>query len=200
MFERYTESARRVLFFARFEAGQLGGTSITTDHMLLGLTREAKGVICEVFAVSHVSLKSIRHEIERRSPPGEKTAATTGIPFSDDVKTMLRYAAEEADRLMHPYIGTEHLLLGLLRADGSSAAATLTTHGLHADAVRQQIVTLGSASGALAARADAAAEHVDRIKQSIVNLAGAPTPGSDSHQRLEEILRDLDALKRRFLD
>jgi ATP-dependent Clp protease ATP-binding subunit ClpC len=200
MFERYTESARRVLFFARFEASQLGGVSITPDHLLLGLTREAKGVICEIFALSQVSLKSIRHEIELRSPSGETTAPSVEIPFAEDTKRVLAYTAEEADRLMHRHIGTEHLLLGLLRVNGSPAAETLTAHGLRLDAVRQEIVNLGESAGALSARMDGASEHVERIKRSIVELARTPLDGPDGQQRLDQILRDLDALKRRFLD
>jgi ATP-dependent Clp protease ATP-binding subunit ClpC len=200
MFERYSESARRVLFFARFEASHFGGSTITADHILLGLTREAKGVLCELFALSHVSLKVIRQEIEGRAASGPKTAPSIEMPFSDDATRTLQYAAEEADRLADRYIAPEHLLLGLLRVHGSPAAATLAAHGLHPDAVRQQIVNLSEAFGALSARAEGAAEHVDRIKRSIVELTGTQLGAGEVQQRVEEILRDLEALKRRFVD
>src|SRR5687768_9907433 len=104
MFERYTESARRVLFFARYEASELGGSTIDADHILLGLTREAKGIVCEVFALSHVSLKNIRHEIEARARFGEKLSTSVEMAFSEASKHALSFAAEEADRLHHPYI------------------------------------------------------------------------------------------------
>ena len=112
MFERYTERARRVLFFARYEASQLGSISIETEHLLLGLIREGKGLTSRIFARSHLSLESIRKEIEGRTVFREKVSTSVEIPFSAETKRVLQFAAEEADRLLHNYIGTEHLLLG----------------------------------------------------------------------------------------
>ena len=200
MFERYTESARRVLFFARYEASQFGSVTIETDHLLLGLTREAKGVICEIFAASHVSLKSIRHEIETRSQGVEKVSTSVEIPFSDESKRALQHAAEESDRLGHNYIGTEHLLLGLLREATSRAAVTLTAHGLHLEEVRRDLVKFGESSAVLglpthAAEAD---EHVERIKRLVVQLGTPADGGSDPQQLVDRILRELDSLKRRY--
>jgi ATP-dependent Clp protease ATP-binding subunit ClpC len=199
MFERFTESARRVLFFARYEASQFGSVTIETDHLLLGLTREAKGVICEVFAASHVSLKSIRHEIEGRSQVVEKVATSVEIPFSEESKRVLNFAAEESDRLGHNYIGTEHLLLGLLREPASQAAATLTAHGLHLEEVRRDLVKLSEplAVHGLPTQAAEADEHIERIKHLVAQL-GPPAGASDATQLVERILRELDALKRRF--
>src|SRR6185369_7926441 len=125
MFERYTERARRVLFFARYEATQMGSTSIETEHLLLGLIREGKGLTSRIFARSHLSLDSIRKEIEGRTVFREKVATSVDIPFSADTKRVLQFAAEEADRLLHTYIGTEHLLLGILREERSVAASIL---------------------------------------------------------------------------
>src|SRR5678810_1458327 len=115
MFERYTERARRVLFFARYEASQLGSISIETEHLLLGLIREGKGLTSRIFARSHLSLENIRKDIEGRTVFREKVSTSVEIPFSADTKRVLQFAAEEADRLLHTYIGTEHLLLGILR-------------------------------------------------------------------------------------
>ena len=112
MFERYTERARRVLFFARYEASQLGSISIETEHLLLGLIREGKGLTSRIFARSHLSLENIRKEIEGRTVFREKVSTSVEIPFSAETKRVLQFAAEEADRLLHNYIGTEHLLLG----------------------------------------------------------------------------------------
>ena len=142
MFERYTERARRVLFFARYEATQLGSTSIETEHLLLGLIREGKGLTSRIFARSHLSLESIRKEIEGRTVFREKVSTSVEIPFSAETKRVLTFAAEEADRLLHTYIGTEHLLLGILREERSVAAAILYDKGMRLASVREDIVQL----------------------------------------------------------
>ncbi len=142
MFERYTERARRVLFFARYEATQLGSTSIETEHLLLGLIREGKGLTSRIFARSHLSLESIRKDIEGRTVFREKVSTSVDIPFSTETKHVLQFAAEEADRLLHTYIGTEHLLLGLLREERSVAASILYEKGMRLASVREDIVQL----------------------------------------------------------
>ncbi len=142
MFERYTERARRVLFFARYEASQLGSVSIETEHLLLGLIREGKGLTSRIFQRSHLSLDSIRKDIEGRTVFREKVSTSVEIPFSGETKRVLQYAAEEADRLLHNYIGTEHLLLGLLREERSVAASILMEKGMRLHAVREDIVQL----------------------------------------------------------
>ena len=142
MFERYTERARRVLFFARYEASQLGSISIETEHLLLGLIREGKGLTSRIFARSHLSLESIRKEIEGRTVFREKVSTSVEIPFSTETKRVLQYSAEEADRLLHNYIGTEHLLLGILREDRSVGSSILTERGMRLNTVREDIVQL----------------------------------------------------------
>jgi ATP-dependent Clp protease ATP-binding subunit ClpC len=142
MFERYTERARRVLFFARYEASQLGSISIETEHLLLGLIREGKGLTSRIFARSHLSLENIRKEIEGRTVFLEKVSTSVEIPFSTETKRVLQHAAEEADRLLHSYIGTEHLLLGILREERSIAASILSEKGMRLDTVREDIVQL----------------------------------------------------------
>ena len=142
MFERYTERARRVLFFARYEASQLGSISIETEHLLLGLIREGKGLTSRIFARSHLSLESIRKEIEGRTVFREKVSTSVEIPFSTETNRVLQFAAEEADRLLHNYIGTEHLLLGILREERSVASTILSEKGMRLSAVREDIVHL----------------------------------------------------------
>jgi len=142
MFERYTERARRVLFFARYEATQLGSTLIETEHLLLGLIREGKGLTSRIFQRSHLSLESIRKEIEGRTVFREKVSTSVEIPFSAETKRVLQFAAEEADRLLHTYIGTEHLLLGILREERSVAASILYEKGMRLASVREDIVQL----------------------------------------------------------
>src|SRR5258706_1664941 len=142
MFERYTERARRVLFFARYEASQLGSISIETEHLLLGLIREGKGLTSRIFALSHLSLENIRKEIEGRTVFRKKVSTSVEIPFSTETNRVLQFAAEEADRLLHNYIGTEHLLLGILREERSVAASILMEKGMRLAAVREDIVQL----------------------------------------------------------
>ncbi|MBE3111990.1 MAG: ATP-dependent Clp protease ATP-binding subunit, partial [Acidobacteria bacterium] len=142
MFERYTERARRVLFFARYEASQLGSISIETEHLLLGLIREGKGLTSRIFQRSRLSLEGIRKEIEGRTVLRDKVSTSVDIPFSAETKHVLQFAAEEADRLLHNYVGTEHLLLGILRNDRSMAAAILAEKGMRLNTVRDDIVQL----------------------------------------------------------
>ena len=142
MFERYTEPARRVLFFARYEASQLGSLTIETEHLLLGLMREGKGLAARIFARAKVPFEKVRREIEGRSAFREKVSTSVEIPFSAEVKRALGYAAEESERLLHHHIGTEHLLLGLLREERSVAATILVERGLRLDTVRDDIVQL----------------------------------------------------------
>ena len=142
MFERYTERARRVLFFARYEASQLGSISIETEHLLLGLIREGKGLTSRIFARSNLSLEHIRKQIVGRTAFREKVSTSVEIPFSGESKRLLQFAAEEADRLLHNYIGTEHLLLGILREERSAAASILMEKGMRLNSAREHIVAL----------------------------------------------------------
>ena len=177
MFERYTEAARRVLFFARYEASQLGGVAIETDHVLLGLTREAKGHhLRDLRRIPRLAEEHQERNRSRARTGGEKISTSVEIPFSDETKRVLEFAAEEADRLHHNYVGTEHMLLGLLRESTCTAAVTLTAHGLHLEDVRSDIVKLGEPGAVLglpthSAEAD---EHVERIKRLVAKLAETP--------------------------
>src|SRR5437660_11869949 len=114
MFERYTEKARRVIFFARYEASQIGSPYIETEHLLLGLLREDKALTNRCLR-SHASVDSIRKQIEGQTTIREKVSTSVDLQLSNGCKRVLAYAAEEAERPSHQYIRTEHLLLGLLR-------------------------------------------------------------------------------------
>ncbi len=143
MFERYTERARRVLFFARYEASQLGSVSMETAHLLLGLIREGKGITSRIFTESHLSLEEIRKKLEDSAVAlGALVAGDDSrqIPFSAETTRVFDLAAEEADRLLHNRIDTAHLLLGILREERSVAASILVEHGLRIDNVRNDIV------------------------------------------------------------
>ncbi|RPI26633.1 MAG: ATP-dependent Clp protease ATP-binding subunit [Acidobacteria bacterium] len=139
MFEKYTEKARRVIFFARYEASQLGSRSIETEHILLGLLREDKALASRFFPRTETALENIRKQVEGRSPSREKVSTSVELPLSDESKRVLTYAAEEADRLLCNYIGTEHLLLGLLREEKSFAANILYEKGLRLTRVREEL-------------------------------------------------------------
>jgi len=138
MFERYTEKARRVIFFARYEASQCGSPYIETEHLLLGLMREDKA-LTNRFLRSHASVESIRKEIEGRTTVREKVSTSVDLPLSHECKRVLNYAAEEAERLSHKHIGTEHLLLGLLREERCFAAESLQARGLRLAQVREEL-------------------------------------------------------------
>jgi ATP-dependent Clp protease ATP-binding subunit ClpC len=138
MFETYTEKARRVIFFARYEASQFGSPFIETEHLLLGLLREDKA-LTNRFLRSHASIESIRKQIEGRTPIREKVSTSVDLPLSQECKRVLAYAAEEAERLTHKHIGTEHLLLGLLREDKSFAAEILHERGLRLSTLREEL-------------------------------------------------------------
>jgi ATP-dependent Clp protease ATP-binding subunit ClpC len=138
MFERYTEKARRVIFFARCEASQFGSPSIETEHLLLGLLREDKA-LSNRFLQSRGSVESIGRQIHQHAPVREKVSTSVDLPLSDEGKRVLAYAAEEAERLSHQHIGTEHLLLGLLREEKSLASRLLHEQGLKLLAVREEL-------------------------------------------------------------
>ncbi|MGH9340133.1 MAG: ATP-dependent Clp protease ATP-binding subunit [Acidobacteriota bacterium] len=138
MFEKYTEKARRVIFFARYEASQLGSRSIETEHILLGLLREDKALTSRFFPRAEATLENIRKQIEGRGVVREKVSTSVELPLSDESKRVLTHAAEEADRLLNNYIGTEHILLGLLREEKSVAAGILYEKGLRLARVREE--------------------------------------------------------------
>ena len=140
MFERYTEKARRVIFFARYEASQLGSSYIETEHLLLGLLREDK-VLAHRFLKSHAAIESIRKQIETHTPVRESTSTSVDLPLSHESKRVLTYGAEEAERLEHKHIGTEHLLLGLMRQDKTLAAEILNEKGLQLSVMRDEIAS-----------------------------------------------------------
>jgi 1-pyrroline-5-carboxylate dehydrogenase len=138
MFERYTEKARRVIFFARYEASLYGSPHIEAEHMLLGILREDKAM-ANRFLTGHASVESIRKQVDGHTTVREKTSTSVDLPLSNESKRVLAYAAEEAMRLGHDHIGTEHLLLGLLREKECFAAQMLTERGVALEAVREEL-------------------------------------------------------------
>ena len=135
--------ARRVIFFARYEASQFGSPCIETEHLLLGLLREDKA-LANRFLRSSASVESIRKQIEAHTTLREKVSTSVDLPLSHECKRVLAYGAEEAERLNHKHIGTEHLLLGLLREEKCFAADILHERGLRLSQVREEIARSSS--------------------------------------------------------
>jgi len=146
MFNRFTERARKVVILAKEEARRFNHDYIGTEHILLGLIREGEGVAAAVLQKMGVSLENIRLEIEKLVQPGPTTQIIGDIPFTPRAKKALELAAEEARSLGHNYIGTEHLLLGLIREGEGIASQVLLNLGLDLNAVRNEVMELlGSA-------------------------------------------------------
>jgi len=141
MFERYTEKARRVIFFARYEASQFGSQTIDPEHLLLGLTREDRILFKGYFKSAQISIKLIREEVERHTSLKEKILTSVELPLASESKRVLTYAHEESDRLGHQHIGTEHLLLGILREGNSMVAKVLLEHGFSIEILRKEIAS-----------------------------------------------------------
>jgi hypothetical protein len=144
MFERYTQNARRLIFFARFEASQHGSFFIDTEHILLGLLRE-DGAMMQRFVGPIDVEKRIRSEIEKTSPRRDEPPRSVEVPLSADSIEILNLAAREADKLRHRYIGTEHILLAILRLKDCPAARLLSLMGANADVIRDKIAKNASA-------------------------------------------------------
>jgi len=139
MFERYDEAARRALFFARYEASQLGSTSIEPEHLLLGVLRQPSPVVHEILAAADVTTAALRTELEAATAFHEKLSTAIEIPFSPACKQVLQFCTQEADGLGHRHIGVDDLLLGILREETSAAAQLLHQHGIRLAAVRDRV-------------------------------------------------------------
>lgn len=139
MFERYTEKARRTIFFGRYEASQFGSPYIESEHLLLGLLREDKSLAHTFFPSGGV--ESIRKSVEGQTVIREKVSTSVDLPLSNECKRILAYASEEADKLSHKFIGTGHLFLGVLREQDCFAAKLLNESGVTLEIARVQIGT-----------------------------------------------------------
>jgi hypothetical protein len=137
MFERYTEKARRVIFFARYEASQFGSPYIEAEHLLLGLLRENKSLHRWL---PKTDLETIRKRVDEHATKQPPTSTAVDLPLSAASRRVLKYAADEADALSHKHIGTEHLFLGLLDESGCLADKVLREAGADPESVRLQLI------------------------------------------------------------
>ncbi len=142
MFSRFTERARKVILLAKEEAKRFNHDYIGTEHILLGLVREGEGVAAAVLASMGLSPDKIRLEVEKFVQPGPSTIISGDIPFTPKAKKVIELAMDEARNLGHNYIGTEHLLLGLIREGEGVASQVLISLSLDLDKVRMEIMGL----------------------------------------------------------
>jgi ATP-dependent Clp protease ATP-binding subunit ClpC len=181
MFEKFTERARKVMSLARQEAQRLNSEFIGTEHILLGIIQEGGGVAAKVLKNLNVDLKRIRQEIEKLITPSTSPTVTLGqLPFSPRAKRVIELAGEAASSLGHDVIGTEHLLLGLLKENEGIAAQVLTNLGLKLDEVRDMVLeVLG---------ADVQQDVDDKLN---TKTSKSKTPALDAFGRdLMELARD----------
>jgi ATP-dependent Clp protease ATP-binding subunit ClpC len=134
VFERFTEKARRVIFFARYEASQYGSPVIETEHLLLGLLREDGHVVLR-FLRAKATASQFRTQIETHVTQRERISTAVEVPLTDECKKILILAKEESDNFQHRYIGTEHLLLAMLECPASLAARLLIERGVDTAAI-----------------------------------------------------------------
>ncbi|MDP8960095.1 MAG: AAA family ATPase, partial [Actinomycetota bacterium] len=148
MFERFTDRARRVVVLAQEEARMLNHNYIGTEHILLGLIHEGEGVAAKALESMNISLQAVREQVQEIIGRGQ-TAPSGHIPFTPRAKKVLELSLREALQLGHNYIGTEHILLGLIREGEGVAAQVLQKLGADLNRVRQQVIQLlsGYASG-----------------------------------------------------
>jgi ATP-dependent Clp protease ATP-binding subunit ClpC len=142
MFNRFTERARKVILLAKEEAKRFNHDYIGTEHILLGLVREGEGVAAAVLANFGLSPDKIRVEVEKLVQPGPATVISGDLPFTPKAKKVIELAMDEARALGHNYVGTEHLLLGLIREGEGVASQVLMNMGLELDKVREEVMNL----------------------------------------------------------
>jgi ATP-dependent Clp protease ATP-binding subunit ClpC len=139
LFERFTDRAKRVMVLAQEEARMLNHNYIGTEHMLLGLIHEGDGVAAKALETLNISLEAVRRQVEEAIGQGQ--AAPTGhIPFTPRAKKVVELSLRESLQLHHDYIGTEHILLGLIREGDGVAAEILRKLGARLDRVRETVL------------------------------------------------------------
>jgi hypothetical protein len=134
MFERYVEKARRVIFFARYEASQLGAPYIEAEHLLLGMLREDRSLRNQLPVGA---AEQIRKRIEEGAPHGQRISTSVDLPLSKESKRALHYAAEESQALGHDHIDCGHLVLGIMRVETSTVAVLLEEFGIDYEGYRK---------------------------------------------------------------
>jgi len=177
MFERYTERARRVIFWSKYVAGQRGCPEIEVEHLLLGLLREDMD-LAERFLGSPWAVESVWRRVDQSRPAGERPLGPGDLPLSGEGKCVLAFAAEEADQVSSKAIGTGHLLLALLREEKCLAAEILHERGVHLDPTRKELARMPHDDGI---RKEFVRER-DSLPQEIVELQNRIRLIASSHR------------------
>ncbi|MEY3723112.1 MAG: hypothetical protein RLZZ35_982 [Actinomycetota bacterium] len=179
MFERFTDRARRVVVLAQEEARMLNHNYIGTEHILLGLIHEGEGVAAKGLESLGISLEAVRSQVEEIIGQGQQ-APSGHIPFTPRAKKVLELSLREALQLGHNYIGTEHILLGLIREGEGVAAQVLVKLGADLNRVRQQVIQLLSGYQGKEAVASGPAEGtpstslvLDQLKENLIQSLAA---------------------------
>src|SRR5438445_1105355 len=185
MFERFTDRARKVMALANQEAQRFNHEYIGTEHILLGLVKEGSGVGANVLKNLDVDLRKVRLEVEKLVKSGPDMVTMGKLPQTPRAKKVIEYAIEEARSLNHNYVGTEHLLLGLLREHDGVAAQVLMNLGLKLEEVREEVLNL------LGAGVENEEPATQGEKQSGNAKGKSKTPALDSFGRdLTELARE----------
>src|SRR2546421_8459566 len=142
MYEHFTDRARKVMQLANQEAQRVNHEYIGTEHLLLGIVREESGSAAIILKNLDIDLRKIRMEIEKIVVCGPNAVTMAKLPRTPRAKKVIEYAIEEARDLNHNYVGTEHLLLGLLREHDGVAAQVLMNLGLKLEEVREEVLNL----------------------------------------------------------
>ncbi|MFM1902533.1 MAG: hypothetical protein RLZZ440_433, partial [Planctomycetota bacterium] len=142
MYERFTDRARKVMQLANQEAQRFNHEYIGTEHVLLGLIKEGSGVAANVLKNLDIDLRKIRMEVEKLVQSGPDMVTMGKLPQTPRAKKVIEYSMEEARNLNHNYVGTEHILLGLLREQEGVAAQVLMNLGLKLEDVREEVLNL----------------------------------------------------------
>src|SRR3954464_5910812 len=183
MYERFTDRARKVMQLANQEAQRFNHEYVGTEHVLLGLIKEGSGVAANVFRNLDVDLRKIRNEVEKIVQAGPEMVTMGKLPQTPRAKKVIEYAIEEARNLNHNYVGTEHLLLGLLREHDGVAAQVLMNLNLKLEEVREEVLNLLGAG--------VESEEQPAEKQSGGTKGKSKTPALDSFGRdLTELARE----------
>jgi ATP-dependent Clp protease ATP-binding subunit ClpA len=222
MFERFTDRARRVVVLAQEEARMLNHNYIGTEHILLGLIHEGEGVAAKALESLGISLEAVRQQVEEIIGQGQQ-APSGHIPFTPRAKKVLELSLREALQLGHNYIGTEHILLGLIREGDGVAAQVLVKLGADLNRVRQQVIQLlhgrqgneptSAATGTLRSRLSAVEERVGvapataeldqqilqaRIDKNAAEAAEDHERAASLRDREEELLADKASRQRQW--
>ncbi len=188
MFDRFTDRARRVIVLAQDEARMLNHNYIGTEHLLLGLIHEGEGVAAKALESLGISLEAVREQVEEIIGQGQQ-APTGHIPFTPRAKKVLEFSMREALQINHPYIGTEHILLGLIREGEGVAAQVLIKLGADLNRVRNQVLQLLSGfQGKESATAGAPEAGPASAAQTILDQFGRNLTQAARENKLDPVI------------